>query len=174
MPYSKNELEKFEQAISFLVESINDHCVNEKPLIIHSLRVGFKLIDEQQPLDVVTAGFLHDLVEDSNVSLDEIEKEFGKQVAQLVDVSTFDKAIIDYKKRWPKAIARIVKQGAPAMMIKIADNLDNLQYYWHILDPETKKKTLWKHQYTIEQFTPKMKDHKLFQSYTHLFHHLYG
>ena len=169
MLYLKDELFKFEQAISFLVESIHKHCDNEKPVIFHSLRVGFKLIDEKQEPEIVLAGFLHDLVEDSNVSISEIEKKFGKQVAQLVDVNTFDKIITNYKKRWKKAIARILAEGKPAMMIKIADNLDNLPYYWQISDKDTKKNVLWKHKYTIAQFIPKMQHNQLFQEYIELF-----
>ncbi len=173
MLYSKNELARFEQAIGFLVSSINDHCVNEKPVILHSLRVGLKLMDEKQATEIIIAGFLHDLVEDSNVSVDEIKKKFGAPVAKLVDVNSFDKTITDYRQRWGKAIAKICAIGKPAMIIKIADNLDNLPYYWRILNSENRKKTFWKHQYTIAQFTPKMKNNKLFQAYIALFRTIY-
>jgi len=47
----------FEKAIVMLVDCVKQGCNNDKPLILHSLRVGFKLWEIGQPNEVIVAGF---------------------------------------------------------------------------------------------------------------------
>lgn len=56
-----------------------------EPYIIHPLSVASTLVDWGMDIDSVIAGVLHDTVEDTDTSLDELEKFFGKDVAFLVD-----------------------------------------------------------------------------------------
>lgn len=56
-----------------------------EPYIIHPIAVAQILVDNQMDYSTVMAGLLHDVVEDTDITLDEIEQRFGKTVAKLVD-----------------------------------------------------------------------------------------
>ena len=56
-----------------------------EPYIIHPLWVGIILADLEMDQETIAAGLLHDVVEDTIMTGEEIEKEFGPEVALLVD-----------------------------------------------------------------------------------------
>ena len=56
-----------------------------EPYISHCVAVAAILADLRMPPDVLAAGLLHDTVEDTNMTLDEINDNFGPEVAYLVD-----------------------------------------------------------------------------------------
>ena len=56
----------------------------EKPMVIHPISVGGLLEEYGYDDLVVAAGYLHDVVEDTKYTIDDIETEFGKEVASLV------------------------------------------------------------------------------------------
>ena len=56
-----------------------------EPYIIHPLWVGIILADLEMDKETIVAGMLHDAVEDTAMTLDDITKEFGEEVALLVD-----------------------------------------------------------------------------------------
>ena len=96
------------------------------------------------------AGFLHDLLEDTDCELSEIEKEFGERMAKLVSACTFDENIEDYQERWRKLVSNIKRVGRAAMIIKLADQMDNLPYYALISDDGMKGEVMWKRQFFEE------------------------
>jgi len=110
--------------------------------ITHPLSVAAILIDWQQSLDTVVAGVLHDTVEDTDVSLSDIELQFGKDVAFLVDGVTKVTALrsgmrgIDsYLPRTRDNLSKLliaVGQDARVLVIKLADRLHNLRTLEHL------------------------------------------
>src|SRR5512137_2950619 len=56
-----------------------------EPYVNHCVAVASILAELRVPVEVVVAGLLHDTVEDTHVSLDDIKKDFGEDVARLVD-----------------------------------------------------------------------------------------
>ena len=54
------------------------------PYILHPLEVAQILSTMTDDEDVITAGVLHDIVEDTEGTIEEIEEKFGKRVAELV------------------------------------------------------------------------------------------
>jgi len=56
----------------------------DKPMIIHPISVGMLLEEYGYDDTVVAAGYLHDVVEDTNYTIEDIKKEFGEEVASLV------------------------------------------------------------------------------------------
>lgn len=121
--------EEIEKAIKFLVLAIEKSGHNPKPVILHSLRVGLHLDELGHNQNVVIAGILHDLLEDSDTTFKEIKQGFGVQVANLVQANSFDKNIKDKKKRYQQTLTRCLKIGKEALIIKAADILDNSHYY---------------------------------------------
>ena len=59
-----------------------------EPYVNHSVTVASILADLRVPPEVVTAGLLHDTVEDTTISLDDLRRDFGDDVATLVDSVT--------------------------------------------------------------------------------------
>ena len=164
---STEENKDIERAIVFMVKKIDAYCSNPKPLILHCIRVGMQLWELPVPKEVAMAGFLHDLLEDTKCTKAEISRDFGKEVTELVLALTFDITIKDYKKRWHKAVDEILRLGRNAMMIKVIDIRDNLQYLG-ILFPKRYKteEVLWKHNLILESFKPYLhnwKDYTLYE-----------
>lgn len=97
------------------------------PYILHPLRVGTLLIEVDSPEPVVIAGILHDTVEDTPVTLQEVAARFGERVATLVDsVSEPDKrASWDERKR--HTVERLRHADADTLLIACADKLDNIR-----------------------------------------------
>ncbi len=56
-----------------------------EPYIIHPLAVADILLDLGMDTDTISVGLLHDVVEDTEYTLDDIRKKFGQDVAMLVD-----------------------------------------------------------------------------------------
>ncbi len=59
--------------------------VSGEPYITHCLSVAAILVEMKVPPEVIVAGLLHDTVEDTSISLDQIRVEFGDEIAKLVD-----------------------------------------------------------------------------------------
>ena len=56
-----------------------------EPYVTHCVAVAGILAEMNVPATVVTAGLLHDTVEDTDVTLNDIKREFGEETAKLVD-----------------------------------------------------------------------------------------
>ncbi|MCL2675371.1 MAG: HD domain-containing protein [Firmicutes bacterium] len=96
------------------------------PYIVHPMEVMYYLVLEGADKDTVTAGILHDVVEDTPVTIDEIESRFGRPVAELVGYETEDKSKI-WAERKKETILRLKDAPEGAMLICAADKLCNLK-----------------------------------------------
>lgn len=163
--YSPQVQKEIENAIAFLVKKIQKRCYNEKPLILHSIKVGLKLMEQRETKEAVIAGFLHDLIEDTDCKLEEIKNEFGERAATLVAACTFDRDIKDNKERWRNLISNIKRVGRDALIIKLIDQIENLPYYMLISDEEKKKEVMWKHKFFIEECRNDLKKLPIFKDY---------
>lgn len=110
------------------------------PYVIHPIRVARFLIEEMQERnpDVVCAGLLHDVVEDTNTTLDQIRDQFGDRVTQLVDSVTRARAAseTEEEKRASKPLTyqKTIDHGSQeTLRIKAADILDNMRS-WEIFE----------------------------------------
>ena len=56
-----------------------------EPYISHCVAVAAILADLRVPANVVAAGLLHDTVEDTSITLEDLEEKFGSEIAHLVD-----------------------------------------------------------------------------------------
>ena len=163
--YSPQIQKEIERAIVFMIQKIQERCYNEKPLILHSIRVGLNLMEQKETKEVAIAGFLHDLLEDTDCKIEEIKNEFGEKVAMLVMACTFDRDIKDYKERWQKLITNLKRVGRDALVIKLTDQIENLPYYMLISDKEKKKEVMWKHKFFIDGCRSDLQKLPMFKDY---------
>lgn len=155
---------EMEEAITMLVNCVSKHCRNPKPLILHSIKTGLELFRLNQSKEIIIAGVLHDLIEDTNCKIGLIKNSFGEDVADLVSALTQEK-IKDYKKRWHILIDKIKKAGRGAMLIKLVDVYDNLTYLPLIKSPQVLKIHLWKYQLVRDSFRPFLGKLKAFREF---------
>jgi len=131
----KNIHNEITKAIHFLVSVCLDEngiqkslIKTTKPLVMHSLKVAFKLMEGGYDKDIVIAGVLHDLLEDANVTIKELEDRFGGKVAGIVSACSFDESIRDRKEQYKELFNRTKKEGREALIVKTADILENSEY----------------------------------------------
>ena len=147
---TENFDKEIEHAIQFLVFAIHKSGNNPKPVILHSIKVGLYLYEKGYPKNVVLAAILHDVLEDTATTLDELVKEFGEEIARLVQAGSFDSAIEDKMKQYKEMFKRTRKAGKDAMIVKAADVLENSYHWGKASDEEQVKWLLAKAQYFLE------------------------
>jgi GTP pyrophosphokinase len=102
-----------------------------EPYIIHPIAVATILAKELEMTDdTVIAAFLHDVVEDTDHTIEEIQERFGEDVAKLVDaVTKRKKANYEYSKQVDnyRQILESVHYDVRALLIKLTDRLHNMR-----------------------------------------------
>ncbi len=108
-----------------------------EPYLVHPLEVTAILAQMKLDLQSLATGFLHDTVEDTLATLDEIEEKFGKEIAQLVDGVTkiskisFQTHEEEQAENFRKMLLAM-SQDIRVILVKLADRLHNmrtLQYH---------------------------------------------
>lgn len=103
------------------------HPILKIPYIAHPALVGLTLSRLGYSDEVVAAGFLHDVVEDCGVTLEEIEKMFSARVASLVDQVSEPEKNMSWRARKDAYRKRMRTADLEAVAIAAADHLLNLQ-----------------------------------------------
>ena len=110
----------------------NQKRYSGEPYITHPLSVAIYLSDLSMDIETITSAILHDLIEDTEITYDDLKKEFGSTVADIVDgVTKLDK--INYNSK-EEAKADGIRKMVVAMskdirvlILKLADRLHNIQ-----------------------------------------------
>ena len=98
-----------------------------EPFYSHPLEVAYIISDYNLKTDVIAASILHDVVEDTEVTVEMIQVAFGQRVAEMVDRLTRDRPD-GSKLSIKEIISRAYKNGdKEVLLIKIFDRLHNLQ-----------------------------------------------
>ncbi|RLL42069.1 bifunctional (p)ppGpp synthetase/guanosine-3',5'-bis(diphosphate) 3'-pyrophosphohydrolase [Oceanobacillus piezotolerans] len=95
------------------------------PYITHPIRVAERLQQAGFRDELVSAGYLHDVAEDTPYTLEDIKKEFGPEVARIVAAHTEDKSK-SWQERKQHTINTIKEADKEIKYLIIADKLDNL------------------------------------------------
>ncbi len=148
--YDDEQVSLLDKAIDIASEAHkNVKRKSGEPYISHPLTAADTLIDWGMDIDSVIAGVLHDTVEDTTVTLQQIREEFGQDIAQLVDgvtkVSQARSEMRDLSSYLPKTRDNLSKlliavgQDVRVILIKLADRLHNLSTLQYI-SPEKQTK----------------------------------
>ena len=123
--------------------------------VSHSVAVATILAEQQMDTTTIAAALLHDVVEDSNVTLETLRRDFGNEVADLVDGLTKIKALTfrstaeEQAENYRKLLMSVARD-ARVIIIKLADRLHNMR----TLDPLPAEKRRRIAQETRELYAP--------------------
>lgn len=99
----------------------------EKPMIIHPINVGAILEEYGFDENVVAAGYLHDVVEDTKYTKEDIEKKFGEDIASLVMGASEPDKSLSWEERKKHTIKETKKLDLRHKAIICADKISNLE-----------------------------------------------
>src|SRR5580765_7086917 len=126
-----------------------------EPYLVHPLEVALVLADMKMDPVAIAAGLLHDSVEDTSVTIVDIRKEFGEQVAHIVEgVTKISK--IDFTSKEEQQAENLRKMmlamvdDIRVVLIKLADRLHNMRTLEH-LPPDRQQKIA---EETLEIYAP--------------------
>jgi guanosine-3',5'-bis(diphosphate) 3'-pyrophosphohydrolase len=117
-----------------------------EPYVIHCIEVAKILADLQLDSTTVASGLIHDVVEDTAIELADVEREFGKEIAAIVDGltkiaklpnsgSNQDRQVESYRK-----LLLSIAKDARVIIVKLADRLHNMRTLEYL--PEEKRRRI--------------------------------
>ncbi len=148
---------KIKKAVEF---AIKYHGIQQRasgvPYYSHPLEVAEIIAEMRLDTDSIITAILHDTIEDTDLTLEEIEENFGKDVAKLVDGVTkltkikFHEDNVRQAENFRKLLIAL-SDDIRVLLIKLADRLHNMRTIDFISNPEKKKKIALE---TLELYAP--------------------
>lgn len=131
MTMNADDLQCLLKALSFAAARHKDQRrrdVDASPYINHPIALANILCNEGQVTDikVICAALLHDTLEDTDTSADELQALFGREVRDIVVEVTDDKSLPKAERKRLQ-VEHAAGISAPAKLVKLADKIDNLR-----------------------------------------------
>ena len=128
------------EAVSFLIDAYDGVAVRPGKGLPHAEAVADVLRGAGYDDHAQLVALLHDVVEDTDRTVDDVRLEFGDAVATAVEALTEDPAIRHYNQRKRDLRARTVAAGSPAVDVAIADKIASLRHALITYRPVTARK----------------------------------
>lgn len=153
---NEEELNYINKAYILASEShLGDVRKSGEPYIQHPISVAMILTDIYADYETICAALLHDTVEDTDVTIEDIKEQFGDEVALLVNgvtkinkinFSTENEAVIANQRKIFVGLSEDVR----VIILKLADRLHNMRTLWALSEEKQKKNA----KETLEILTP--------------------
>ena len=176
----------FDQAVCFAVErhSAQTRKLSSAPYVLHPLEVAAIVGTMTDDKETLAACVLHDTVEDTDTTLEEITERFGKRVALLVMTETEDKRpdkpaaeTWELRKEETLLILQNTKEIA-VKMLWLGDKLSNMRSYarqyrlqgndlWNTFHQKDPRRQLWYYN-RITECLSELKDYPVYQEFIEL------
>mgnify|MGYP004469876433 CR=1 FL=1 len=150
--HPSTDVSLIEKAYQLAVKAHGNQCRKSgEPYIVHPLWVAIILADLEMDKETIAAGMLHDVVEDTEVTEEEIRKEFGGEVALLVDGVTklgrlsYSSDKLEVQAENLRKMFLAMAKDIRVIIIKLADRLHNmrtLQFMTPVKQKEKAKETM--------------------------------
>ncbi len=127
-----------------------------EPYIIHPLCVAIILAELELDKETIAAGILHDVVEDTDMTLEDVRSEFGDEIALLVDGVTkltqlsYDMDKVEVQAENLRKMFLAMARDIRVIMIKLADRLHNMR----TMQYQSAQKQLEKAHETLDIYAP--------------------
>jgi GTP diphosphokinase / guanosine-3',5'-bis(diphosphate) 3'-diphosphatase len=136
--YPDAKLDDIRKAYAFADEAHRGQLRSSgEPYMIHPTQVSQTLADLKLDITSIITGLLHDTIEDTHATLEQIEKEFGKDIAELVDgvtklsQITFKTSEEKQAENFRKMILAMAKD-IRVILVKLSDRLNNMRTLEHM------------------------------------------
>lgn len=185
-------MDKVTKAIEFASRA-HDGMIRKKdktPYILHPLEAAVIVGSMTDNRDVISAAVLHDVVEDTSITIEEIEENFGSRVRALVESETEDKRADlppedTWRTRKEESLQELANSGdTDVLMLWIGDKLSNMRSFYRIWKAEGE--SMWQsfnqkdpsqqkwYYTTIAELTSSLKEFSAWQEYNELVKIVFG
>lgn len=126
------------------------------PYFTHPLEVAAILTDLKLDVPTIVTALLHDTIEDTHVTYEDVERQFGKEIAELVDGVTKLSKLELFSERTKQAenfrkLLLAMSNDIRVLLVKLADRLHNMRTMHYIQDPEKRRRIA---QETLDIYAP--------------------
>jgi (p)ppGpp synthase/HD superfamily hydrolase len=118
-----------EKALQVASKSHRKQCRKNTdiPYITHPVTVGMMLMKAGYDEEIIAAGILHDTVEDTDLTLNDIEREFGSRIARIVEGCSEPNKSLPWKERKEHTIEFLKTAPKEIRVVACADKLHNIR-----------------------------------------------
>ncbi len=157
MYHPNTDISMIEKAYNYACDKHKDQKRKSgEPYIIHPLCVGLILADLELDKETITAGLLHDVIEDTDATYEDISRDFSEEVALLVDGVTklgqlgYDKDKVEVQAENLRKMFLAMAKDIRVILIKLADRLHNMRTLQYMTPAKQKEKA----RETMEIYAP--------------------
>ena len=185
-------MDKVTRAIEFAAKAHDGMCrkKDKTPYILHPLEAAVIVGTMTDDQEIISAAVLHDVVEDTGITIEEIEENFGTRIRRLVESETEDKrADLPPEDTW-----RIRKEESlnelknnkdvAVQMLWLGDKLANMRSFyrmkrkegegmWQAFNQKDPEQQFWYYS-TIAEYTASLKNFSAWQEYNELVKIIFG
>lgn len=126
LPVELEEIPGIERVVQFATDAYRSRLERKDRSIEHPLAVATLLADDAQPPRTVIAGLLHDVLEDTTVTAEELRDAFDEETARIVAALSQDPSIDRYHERKGALRRQILDAGPIAATVSLADKAAKL------------------------------------------------